>query len=79
LFDMYLRTIDKLQISVIPARGDNKYLIKLDNISMPLPIDITTDAGTQRMVVDSKGISITSKTMPVVDADGWYFKKVIYE
>jgi aminopeptidase N len=79
LFDMYLRTVDKLQISVIPARGDNKYLIKLDNINMPLPLNIITDTGTQRVVVDSKGISITSKTMPVIDADGWYFKKVIYE
>jgi hypothetical protein len=71
--------VDKLEISVAPQRGDNKYLIKLNNMSMALPVDITTDAGTQRMVVDSKGISITSKTMPVVDADGWYLKRVIYE
>ncbi|TFF35639.1 M1 family metallopeptidase [Mucilaginibacter psychrotolerans] len=79
LFDMFLRTTDKLEISVTPTRGDNKYLVKLNNISMPLPVDITTDAGTQRMVVDSKGITISSKTMPVIDADGWYFKRVIYE
>ncbi|OOQ61867.1 M1 family metallopeptidase [Mucilaginibacter pedocola] len=79
LFDMYLLTVNKLEISVIPTRGDNKYLVKLNNMDMPLPLDVTTDAGTKRLVVDSKGVTITSKTMPVVDADGWYLKRVIYE
>jgi aminopeptidase N len=78
LFDLYLRTINKLDISIKAQRGD-KYLIQLQNIAIPLPIDITTDAGTKRMMVDSKGIRVDSKTMPVVDADSYYLKKVTME
>ncbi|RFZ84900.1 M1 family peptidase [Mucilaginibacter terrenus] len=79
LFDMYLRTTNKLEISVTTGRRDNQYLIKLSNINMDLPLDVTTDGGVHHITASSKGIIITSKTMPVIDADGWYFKKVTYE
>jgi len=78
LFDLYLRTINKLDISIKAQRSD-KYLIQLQNISIPLPIDITTDAGIKRMMVDSKGIRVDSKTTPVVDAESYYLKKVTME
>ncbi len=78
LFDLYLRTTDKLEVHVKSLPNDT-YKIQLQNISMPLPIDITTDAGTKRMIVDGKGISIKSKTMPVIDADTYYLKKVTIE
>lgn len=78
LFDMYLRTTNKLEISV-KARPRDKYLIMLLNIDMDLPVDVTTDTGTKRMALTKKGITIESKTVPVIDADGWYFKKVILE
>lgn len=78
LFDLYLRSVDKLEVHVKQLPGD-KYLIQLDNMSIPLPIDVTSDAGTKRMIVDSKGIKVDSKTMPVVDADTYYLKKVITE
>ncbi|QHS57072.1 M1 family metallopeptidase [Mucilaginibacter sp. 14171R-50] len=78
LFDMYLRTTNKLEVSV-KARPRDKYLIMLLNIDMDLPVDVTTDTGTKRMTLTKKGITIESKTIPVIDADGWYFKKVILE
>ncbi|MCO5949276.1 M1 family metallopeptidase [Mucilaginibacter flavidus] len=78
LFDLYLRTVNKLDVSIKTQRG-GKYLIQIQNISIPLPIDVTTDAGTKRMIVDAKGIHVDSKTMPVVDADGFYLKKVTME
>jgi hypothetical protein len=46
---------------------------------MPLPINILTDAGMQRLVVDKKGITVNSKTPLQVDPDVFYFKKVIVE
>jgi hypothetical protein len=46
---------------------------------MPLPLDITTDAGTSRRMVDKKGIAVNSATMPLVDTRVFYLKKVIYE
>ncbi|MEO6978171.1 MAG: M1 family metallopeptidase [Mucilaginibacter sp.] len=78
LFDLYLRTVNKLDISIKGQRG-GKYLIQLQNMAMPLPVDVTTDAGTKRLMVDSKGIRVDSKTMPVVDADSYYLKKVTME
>jgi len=78
LFDLYLRSIDKLEVHIKELPGD-KYLIQLQNMTIPLPMDITTAAGTQRMVIDSKGITIASKTFPVIDADSYYLKKVIIE
>jgi len=44
-----------------------------------LPLEITTDAGTKRMMVDKKGITVTSTTMPFIDTRDFYLKKVIYD
>ncbi len=78
LFHMYLYTTDKLDIHV-QQTALTKYLVKLDNIDMPLPIDITTNTGTVRQMIDKKGITITSTTMPLIDAKTFYFKRVVYE
>ncbi|ASU34810.1 M1 family metallopeptidase [Mucilaginibacter xinganensis] len=78
LFDLYLRSVNKLEVHIKQQPG-NKYLIQLDNISIPLPIDITTEAGTKRIMVDSKGIRVNSKILPVIDPDTYYLKKLIIE
>jgi len=53
--------------------------VKLLNINMPLPLDITTDAGMTRTTIDKKGIVVISNSMPLVDTRVFYLKKVIYE
>jgi aminopeptidase N len=78
LFDLYLRTTNKLEIHVTQLPGD-KYLVKTDNMSIPLPIDITTDTGVKRTMVDGGGVTISSKVPPVIDADMFYLKKIITE
>jgi aminopeptidase N len=78
LFDFYLRTTNKLEVSV-KARPRDKYLITLLNIGTELPVDVTTNTGTKRMTLTPKGITVESKTTPVIDADGWYLKKVVLE
>jgi aminopeptidase N len=78
LFHLFLYTTQKLEISVRQT-GANAYVLKLLNIDMPLPLDITTDAGTSRRMVDKKGIAVNSATMPLVDTRVFYLKKVIYE
>jgi aminopeptidase N len=78
LFNLYLRTTDKLEVHVKQLPG-NKYLVQLQNINIPLPVDIATDAGTKRMMLDCKGLKIDSKTMPVIDPEVFYIKKVIIE
>jgi aminopeptidase N len=78
LFDLYLRSTDMLDVH-IKAMPDNHYLIRLDNMTVALPIDVTTDTGTKRMIVSDKWINIHSKTVPVIDADTFYLKKIITE
>jgi aminopeptidase N len=78
LFDFYLRTTQKLEVHVTAMRS-NKYKIQLDNFDMPLPLDVTTDQGKQKITADKKGVIVTSTTLPMIDSDMYYLKKVIYE
>jgi aminopeptidase N len=78
LFNLYMRTTQKLEVHMTAMRN-NQYKIQLTNIDMPLPVDIVTDKGTQRMTVTQKGIMVTSETLPLVDPDMYYLKKIIIE
>ena len=78
VFHLFLYTIDKLEIHV-KQTGDDKYLVRLLNMDMPLPVDIITDQGKKRLLVDKKGISVSSKTALQIDPSMFYLKKVIME
>ena len=78
VFDFYLRTINKLDINV-KQTGNTDYLIQLLNFDFPLPIDVQTSKGTQRMMVDKKGVVVRSDVSPIVDPDVYYLKRVILE
>lgn len=78
LFDLFLRTTDKLTVSV-KQTGENKYSIKILNPGIYIPIDIQTDKGIERMNLDAKGITLESSTTPVIDPKVFYFKKIILE
>jgi len=79
LFDLFLRSVNKLEVHVKQINSDH-YLITMSNMPMTLPVDITTDAGTRRTIIDQKrGAIIMSKTEPVIDRDDFYLKRVIFE
>jgi hypothetical protein len=78
LFHLYLYTTDKLAIH-IQQTAFNTYTVRLDNIDMALPLDITASDGTVRKWIDNKGVIIKSTTMPLVDTRTFYIKKVVYE
>lgn len=78
LFDFYLRTTDKLEVSVVNA-GYHLYTVVFKNLPMDLPIDILTDEGTEHRIVDKKPIKIKSSFPPVIDAAGFYLKRVVME
>lgn len=78
VFNFYLRTVQKLEVRIRQITDDH-YLIQLVNFDATLPMDIQTDAGTQRMKLDKTGVTITSLTTPVADPDGYYLKRVILE
>ena len=78
LFHLYLYTTDKLGIHV-QQTAFNTYTIKLENIDMPLPLDITTSDGLVKQMVDKKGVVVKSTVMPLIDTHTFYIKKVVYE
>jgi aminopeptidase N len=79
LFHLFLYTTQKLEIEVRQT-APGVYNIKLLNIGIPLPLDITTEGGTSRQMVDNKkGVTVKSTAMPLVDTRVFYLKKVIYE
>jgi aminopeptidase N len=77
LFDFYLRTTNKLEVNV--KQGFDNYTVKILNFDMPLPIEIQTDSGIQKVILDKKGLKIKSATMPIIDPKVYYLKKVTYE
>jgi len=78
LFHLYIYTTDKLMI-LVKQVAFGKYLIQLQNIDMPLPLDIATNTGTQKLIVDKKGVTVSSTTMPLIDTNVFYIKEVVYE
>ena len=75
VFDLFLRTTEKLEIELKQTDTD-KYTIRLANAGMPLPVDISTERGMERLIVDENGLEIISKTLPVIDPKGFYLKRV---
>lgn len=78
LFDFYLLTIQKLEVHVTAMSG-GRYKIQLQNIDMALPLDIITDKGSQKIIVDKKGVIVHSLVLPRVDPDSYYLKRLIIE
>jgi aminopeptidase N len=79
LFDLYLRTINKLEIT-INQTSDTGYVIRLLNFEGSLPVDLEVGGQIMRREVDRSGISIQSTTgYPTIDPKGYYLKKVILE
>jgi aminopeptidase N len=74
-FDFYLRTTQVLDIN-IKEIGFQKYQIKVANLMMPLPFEVTVNDKTSRIVIDNKGLIVNSVLPPQVDAKGYYLKKV---
>jgi hypothetical protein len=67
-----------LEVSVKKTK-ENEYQVKLVNLDMSIPIDVQADSGIQRLMVDKKGTTITSKTNILIDPKVFYLKKVIKE
>ena len=78
LFDLYLRSIDKMEIHVKKLQ-ENEYQISLINIDMNIPLLIKTGSGIKKIIINKKGTKIKSETLPQIDADTYYLTKIIIE
>jgi hypothetical protein len=56
--------------------GAGKFSIKLNNFFMPLPMDITSEKGTTKMLIPKEGITVQSAFPPQVDLKNNYLKKI---
>ena len=74
-FDFYLLTTDILDLNIKEV-GFQKYQIKVTNFFMPMPMEITTNGKTNRLVISKEGITVNSALPPQVDAKGFYLKKI---
>ena len=77
-FHFFLYTTEKLEI-LSKQTGNERYFISLLNLDMAIPADIVTDKGTQRIIIDKKGIEVFSKIPIQIDPKGYYLKKLILE
>ena len=75
LFDFYTRTNDVLDIAIKEVSA-GKFSIKLNNFFMPLPMDITSEKGTMKMLIPKEGITVQSAFPPQVDLKNNYLKKI---
>jgi aminopeptidase N len=78
LFDFYLTTLDFMDFQLAQATPDTYYLT-IKNSPMELPLDILTDKGIVHTVTPAKNtrFMIKSKTPPIVDPKGYYYKTVL--
>jgi len=49
------------------------------NLDYEIPIEVLTSAGKQRISISKTPVMIKSATLPVLDLDVYYLKKVIVE
>jgi len=78
LFDLYLRTINKLEIFVKQV-PNGSYQVSLVNIDMELPLKIITSEGVQTIKVGKKAKTIKSTILPVIDPDRYYLTRIVFE
>lgn len=78
LFDLFIRSIDKLEVSV-KQTDVNRYRVQVNNLDMTIPLEIATNTGKTRIMIGKDPVMITSDTLPVIDPNVYYLKKVILE
>lgn len=81
LFDFYLRTTNRLAFEVRKT-NINTYTIMVNNAPIDLRLEILTADGLKTLSIKAgknNPIKIISKTQPVIDPKGWYFKTVVYQ
>ncbi len=81
IFNFYLRTTKEIEINVFQFSPDT-YIMSVNNAPIDsLPLDISTDSGIIHTTMNAtmeKPFWIKSKTPPIIDPRGWYFRKVIF-
>lgn len=78
LFRLFIYSTDKLAV-MVKELASGGYSVKLDNLDMTIPVEIQTSSGKRKMMLSKKAVTVKSESMPVIDPDGYYLKRVSYE
>jgi aminopeptidase N len=78
LFKLFLYSTDKLQIR-IRQLDEETYELKIPNAGMPLPMELRTEKGINRVMIPEIGFQFKSKQFPEADPRGYYLKTVTME
>ncbi|MCY1512118.1 hypothetical protein D9M68_465660 [compost metagenome] len=79
LFEMYLYTTRRITFE-LRKTGTATYMLQSNNCPIDLEVEVLTDTGLQRYRFKpgkNDPVKLQSKTQPVIDPAGWYFKQVI--
>lgn len=77
-FDFHLKTTQLIELS-IKETGYQQYQIKPLNYFMDLPFEVTINGTATRQIIGKDGITVKSTTIPMVDAAGYYLKKLVIQ
>ena len=55
---------------------NNEYKIQLVNVDTPLPVEVLTEMGTAKFIIDKKGVDLKSNVLSQIEPDSYYLKKV---
>ena len=78
VFNLFLRTTEKLEIIVKQVDND-KYTLRFGNMKMSLPLNVRTDKGNTRVMVNEKAVEMISATPPIIDPDMFYLRRIVFE
>lgn len=78
LFDLFIRSTDKLEV-FIKQTDKESYTVQVTNLALSIPMEIQTSDGVQKVTLDDKKITVKSATLPIIDPNVFYLKRVILE
>jgi hypothetical protein len=59
----------------VAKKGKSGYQISLKGIEFTMPVEVKTSEGIQKVILGSKPVLVSSKTLPEVDPRGWLMLK----
>lgn len=77
-FDLFLRTVKVPEI-VVKKLDEKSYSIEITNLDFSLPMDVRMADKVERLKLSSEPTIVETVGRPVIDEEGWFLKKVIYE
>jgi aminopeptidase N len=74
LFELYLKTNNYPDIKV-DSVAQNTYAVSIPNIDFEIPMDVSYNNKTERIMLGPEKVIIISSEVPIIDEKDWYLKE----